>query len=225
MKKILSFSLSILILFSTPLSTFAISQGGPPSSNYIPPTSIIPTTTTSTVTSSVYSDKVWSITFNKQTDSNSAIQNITVLKLVDGQWNQFEIQPIVSGNKVLVNHNIPYSDGKYQLKINKNIKGVTGSTMSDDINLDFTVQTPIPINTITIKSIADINVTTLIGTPPILPNFVDVTMSDGTTQSMKVKWQSLNLILFYRVSVKPVYGTLADFSYSVKANVSVVDHL
>ena len=120
MKKLVYFILSIFIILISPFSTFASSAS----------TTVLP-------------DKVWAVTFSKSLESNSAKQNISVRKFNEqmNQWDIFEIQPIVENNKVLINHELPYEDGKYELKISKNIRSVKSKNMSEDINFSFTVQT------------------------------------------------------------------------------------
>jgi len=131
MKKVLLLILSIFLLISTPLSVLATTSKitAKASSSNLP-------------SAPVLSDKVWTIVFSKKVNQNSAKQNITLWNLVNNQWNQFDIQPIVNDNKVLINHTLPFPNGQYKLKISKNIRSVENKSMIDDFSFNFVVQTP-----------------------------------------------------------------------------------
>jgi len=160
MRKALSLILSIFIIISMPSFAFAVvPKITTNTENYTPPSPGI----------LVLPDKIWTIVFSKKVDPNSAKQNISLWNLNNNKWNKFEIQSVVDGNKVLINHSSPYPDGQYNLKINKNIRSVDKKTMTNDFDLNFIVQTPIPEEDTLIWP-SELN------DPPLIINNIDATL-------------------------------------------------
>jgi len=74
---------------------------------------------------------------------------------------------------------------------------------------------------VTVISVAPINVTTVAGTAPILPTIVTATMSDGTTQRMAATWANIGASQYANVGMFTVSGTIANSTVPVTANVTV----
>ena len=91
---------------------------------------------------------------------------------------------------------------------------------NDDVKLTLTINSTAPI----VSSIANVSVTTTVGTVPILPYQVVATMSDRTTKNVNVTWVAPLTSQYASVGTFIVNGSIAE-SFTIKAiaNVTVVN--
>jgi len=91
---------------------------------------------------------------------------------------------------------------------------------NDDVKLTLTINSTAPI----VSSIANVSVTTTVGTVPILPYQVVATMSDRTTKNVNVTWVAPLTSQYDSVGTFIVNGSIAE-SFTIKAiaNVTVVN--
>lgn len=91
-------------------------------------------------------------------------------------------------------------------------------------NLVFDVTLLAYSNSIEIKSVEEVNVTTLVGHSPTMPKFVKVTYSNNTTGKMQVRWpDDIDEENYKAAGTFTVEGTLVGEFEKVTANVTVVD--
>lgn len=99
---------------------------------------------------------------------------------------------------------------------------LTSGTEKKTLELDTTVIAK--REAATIKDVEEINVTTLKGKSPVLPNYVKVTYSDNTTNKLKTIWPELIEESKYAAAgTFTVEGTIVGETKKITANVTVLD--
>jgi len=81
--------------------------------------------------------------------------------------------------------------------------------------------TPTPITNVSVASVSAINVTTAVGTAPVLPATVTATMNDGTTTTPAVTWAAVTASQYAAAGTFAVTGTIANSTVTATANVTV----
>lgn len=102
-----------------------------------------------------------------------------------------------------------------------NITNVTASNVIIITTSDGNTYTVIQAGTVTVASVETVNVLTSVGTVPILPATVSATMSDGSTQSVAVTWDSITPSQYASAGTFTVTGTIANSTVTAKATVTV----
>ena len=99
---------------------------------------------------------------------------------------------------------------------------LTSGTEKKTLELDVTV---IALReSATIKEVENINVTTLKGKSPVLPNYVKVTYSDDTTNKLKTIWpDKIDESEYAAAGTFTVEGTIVGETKKITANVTVLD--
>lgn len=98
---------------------------------------------------------------------------------------------------------------------------VTSGNESVDLSYDVTLLAY--SNSIGIKSVEDVNITTLVGRSPTMPKFVKVTYTDNTTGKMQVRWpDDIEEDKYAAAGEFEVEGTLVGEYETVTATVQVV---
>ncbi len=72
-----------------------------------------------------------------------------------------------------------------------------------------------------VESYEEVNIKTREGIPPMLPTSVNVTYTDGTKESVEVKWDEVPPEAYKEVGSFKVYGTIEGSKIKVEANVTV----
>ena len=97
-----------------------------------------------------------------------------------------------------------------------------GTAELKDVSVDVTVLAL--REAVTITDVETVNVTTLKGHSPSLPNYVKVTYSDGTTNKLKAVWPSIVEASKYAAAgTFTVEGSIVGKTKKITANVTVVD--
>ncbi len=99
---------------------------------------------------------------------------------------------------------------------------VASGAVSQDLVFDVTLLAY--SNSIEIKSVEDVNITTLVGHSPTMPKFVKVTYSDNSTNKMQVRWpDDIEEENYSKAGTFTVEGTLVGEFEKVTATVTVKD--
>ena len=99
---------------------------------------------------------------------------------------------------------------------------VASGAVSQDLVFDVTLLAY--SNSIEIKSVEDVNRTTLVGHSPTMPKFVKVTYSDNSTNKMQVRWpDDIEEENYSKAGTFTVEGTLVGEFEKVTATVTVKD--
>ena len=103
---------------------------------------------------------------------------------------------------------------------------ITATSADENVTATCTITVPAqtnqtnPTNPITVQNITAVSVNTIAGVVPALPSTVTATMSNGTTQTVSVTWDSVDPSQYAAAGTFTVNGSIAE-SATVKASASV----
>jgi len=122
-----------------------------------------------------------------------------------------------SGGGVYLDYNKAYASFAAQV-----LTGVSPQDAIKVVAADPTLKVNItPANySASVSSVSAINVTTVVGTAPVLPATVSANLTDGTAKSVKVTWAAVAPASYAATGSFTVTGTIAE-SASVKATANV----
>ncbi|MDQ7093930.1 Ig-like domain-containing protein [Desulfosporosinus sp. PR] len=102
-----------------------------------------------------------------------------------------------------------------------NITNVTANNVIIITTSDGNTYTVSQAETINVASVETVSVSTSVGTAPILPATVSATMSDGSVQSVPVKWADVDQSKYVTTGAFTVIGTIDNSTIPALANVTV----
>lgn len=166
--------------------------------------------------SNVSLNKNWTVTFSSEVDEKTVNGNV---KVMDDSTNTYvDVVLNLSADKKALTIQAPvngYGANKtYSVLVSNNITSALGKSLQQSVKMDFT--------TAAIKSVDNISdVSTTVGVVPTLPSSVKAVLTDGTTKSFDINWNSISSSDLSSSGTVKLQGTLKGTDYKVYVNINV----
>lgn len=160
-----------------------------------------------------------SMVLNFTADDLSAVV-LPQISLTQASGSEIEVAATVSGNQLTVTPKEKLAEGTvYKLSIPETtLQDAAKNMLAVAVTITFTTE-----GTSQITSLEETYVTTYVGRYPELPEKVEATFSDGSTELVNVKWDNIREEQYQSVGTFQVHGTADGTSIQTVCHVTVLE--